>query len=296
MDLTPTASAARSKQICDAFCPSGDGLTVRPSLACPTAVVAAISRSQPAAFRAASSSRRCLSLWDSVALGALGGAGFKRWSSLSADQRERVLLAWADSRAPQRRAVFQALRKAALLFYYTVPGPGGARNPAWDAVGYDGPLGVLPDARPRKALSPRVPLDGRDLEARLRRRDRRLGRRRRRHRGGADAGRPRRDRGRDGRLLRRPGLRRFRAEGPDPVLHGRSQRDPRPERLADRRVVSGRGDGRQLLDVVPDSRRGPLGVGRRGRARLHLRSVHGEPGRGLRAVGGQPGVQRALDP
>ena len=64
-----------------------------------------------------------------------------------------MLRSWADSRLPDRRAVFQALRKAALLFYYIVPGRDGGRNPAWDAIGYDGPLGPLPDAPP-KALTP----------------------------------------------------------------------------------------------------------------------------------------------
>ena len=54
------------------------------------------------------------------------------------------------------------MRKAALLFYYMLPGPEGARNPAWDAVGYDGPLGTLPDAPP-KALAT-VELDGRDVK------------------------------------------------------------------------------------------------------------------------------------
>jgi choline dehydrogenase-like flavoprotein len=58
--------------------------------------------------------------------------------------------------------VFQALRKAALLFYYMLPGPDGGRNPAWDAIGYDGPLGTLPGA-PSKALTT-VPLTGGDLE------------------------------------------------------------------------------------------------------------------------------------
>lgn len=48
-----------------------------------------------------------------------------------------MLLSWADSRLPQRRAVFEALRKGALLFYYMLSGPGGTRNPAWDAIGYD---------------------------------------------------------------------------------------------------------------------------------------------------------------
>jgi long-chain-alcohol oxidase len=53
--------------------------------------------------------------------------------------------------------VFQALRKGALLFYYMLPGPSG-RNPAWDKIGYDGPLGTLEGAPP-KALS-MLPIDG----------------------------------------------------------------------------------------------------------------------------------------
>ncbi|MGZ4186619.1 MAG: GMC family oxidoreductase N-terminal domain-containing protein [Solirubrobacteraceae bacterium] len=148
------------EQICDAFCPSGEGLRSATELGVPDGVVAAITRNPRPSER--KQLAMLLSMWDSVVLGALGGAGLKRRSSLTADQRERVLLAWADSRAPQRRAAFQALRKAALLFYYMLPGPEGARNPAWDAVGYDGPLGTLPDA-PRKALTT-VELVGRDVE------------------------------------------------------------------------------------------------------------------------------------
>jgi long-chain-alcohol oxidase len=71
---------------------------------------------------------------------------------MAPEQRERVLLSWGDSRLPQRRAAFQALRKGALLFYDMVPGRYGGRNPAWDAIGYDGPLGNLAEAPP-KALS-----------------------------------------------------------------------------------------------------------------------------------------------
>jgi len=159
VDLNPRQRRAL-EQICDAFCPSGDGLRSATELGVPDGVIAAVARNPRPSERKQLAT--LLSLWDSVALGALGGAGLKRWSSLTADQRERVLLAWADSRAPQRRAVFQALRKAALLFYYMLPGPGGARNPAWDAIGYDGPLGALPEA-PRKALGT-VELDGRDVE------------------------------------------------------------------------------------------------------------------------------------
>jgi choline dehydrogenase-like flavoprotein len=51
--------------------------------------------------------------------------------------------------------VFQALRKAALLFYYIVPGRSGGANPAWEAIGYDGPLGPLAQGPP-PALAPTV--------------------------------------------------------------------------------------------------------------------------------------------
>jgi choline dehydrogenase-like flavoprotein len=159
VDLNPRQRRAL-EQICDAFCPSGDGLRSATELGVPDGVIAAVTRNPRRSERKQLAT--LLSLWNTVALGALGGAGLKRWDSLTADQRERVLLAWGDSRAPQRRAVFQALRKAALLFYYMLPGPDGARNPAWDAVGYDGPLGILPDP-PGKPLTT-VQLDGRDVK------------------------------------------------------------------------------------------------------------------------------------
>jgi long-chain-alcohol oxidase len=159
VDLNPRQRRAL-EQICDAFCPSGDGLPSATELGVPDGVIAAVTRNPRPSERKQLGT--LLSLWDSVALGALGGAGLKRWSSLSAEQRELVLIAWADSRAPQRRAAFQALRKAALLFYYMLPGPGGARNPAWDAVGYDGPLGTLADVPPKPLAT--VQLDGRDIQ------------------------------------------------------------------------------------------------------------------------------------
>jgi choline dehydrogenase-like flavoprotein len=137
------------RDICDTLCPDGDGLRSARELGVPEAVTEAV------ALNPRSAERRqlalLLSLWDSPALGALGGVGPRRFSALDQERREQVLRAWADSRSPQRRAAFQALRKGALLFYYMLP-PGG-RNPAWDAIGYDGPLGQLPDAPP-KALTP----------------------------------------------------------------------------------------------------------------------------------------------
>jgi long-chain-alcohol oxidase len=142
---------AALEQICDAFCPSGDGLPTATELGVPDALLAAISLNPRESERRQLAA--LLSLWGSRPLGALGGAGFKQFSELPPAERERVLLAWGDSRAPQRRAVFQALRRGALLVYYMLPGRGGARNPAWDAIGYDGPLGPLDGAAP-KQLSP----------------------------------------------------------------------------------------------------------------------------------------------
>ena len=150
MELSPRQRRAL-EDICDTFCPAGNGAPAARELGVADAVLAAVSLNPRVSERKQLAG--LLSLWDTAVLGAVGGAGATRFSALSRAQREQVLLSWADSRLPQRRAVFQALRKGALLFYYMLPGPGGGRSPAWDAIGYDGPLGRLEDAPP-KALTP----------------------------------------------------------------------------------------------------------------------------------------------
>src|SRR5579884_449331 len=159
MQLTPRQHRAL-QEICDTFCPAGDGLPTASELGVPEALLEAV------ALNPRESERRqfatLLSLWGTPALGALGGAGWKHFSELDQRMRERVLSSWRDSRLTQRRAVYQALRKGALLFYYMLSGPDGGRNPAWDAIGYDGPLGKLEQAPP-KALS----LTPVDADARL---------------------------------------------------------------------------------------------------------------------------------
>jgi choline dehydrogenase-like flavoprotein len=147
MELTSRQRRAL-EDICDTFCPAGDGVRSARELGVADAVVAALSKNPRVSER--KQLQGLLGLWDTPALGALGGAGWKRFGAMTPEQRERVLLSWAGSRLPQRRAVFQALRKATLLFYYMLPGSNG-RNPAWDAIGYDGPLGKL-DSAPPKAL------------------------------------------------------------------------------------------------------------------------------------------------
>jgi long-chain-alcohol oxidase len=153
MNVTPRQRRAL-EEICEAFCPTGEGLPTARELGVAEAVLAAVARNPR------ESERRqllgLLSLWDTPALGALGGAGFKRFSALPRVERERVLLAWGDSRLTQRRAVFQALRRGVLLFYYMLSGPDGARNAAWDAIGYDGPLGPLEGAPPRALRSTEI--------------------------------------------------------------------------------------------------------------------------------------------
>jgi long-chain-alcohol oxidase len=145
------------EDICDAFCPVGDGLPSARELGVPEALLDAV------ALNPRASERRqlaiLLSLWDSAALGVVGGVGPRRFGALRAGDRERLLRSWADSRLPARRAVFQSLRKGALLFYYMLSTPGGARNPAWDAIGYDGPLGKLPDPPPKALEIAPVTLD-----------------------------------------------------------------------------------------------------------------------------------------
>lgn len=148
MELTPRQHRAL-EDICDSFCPAGDGVPTARELGVADAIVEATAKNPRVSERR--QLRALLGLWDSPALGAIGGGGFRRFSEMTPIQREQVLLSWAGSRVPQRRAVFQALRKAALLFYYMLPGPGdGGRNPAWDAIGYDGPLGKLESAPPKQ--------------------------------------------------------------------------------------------------------------------------------------------------
>lgn len=137
--------------ICDTFAPGGDGLPSATELGVPKALLALVGRNPRAAERRQVS--QLLGLWDTRLLCSIAGGGWERFSSLSQADRERVLLSWADSRVPQRRAAFQALRKGTLLAYYGGSGPDGGANPVWDAIGYPGPLGA-PENPPPPGIDP----------------------------------------------------------------------------------------------------------------------------------------------
>ncbi|NKY49029.1 GMC family oxidoreductase [Nocardia vermiculata] len=92
-----------------------------------------------------------LDLWDSRALGLLFGNRGRRYSTLTAEQREQTLLRLGDSRIPLKRTLFQALKQAALLSYNVTPDATGG-HPLWKAIGYPGPPGTLTSA-PAPALS-----------------------------------------------------------------------------------------------------------------------------------------------
>jgi long-chain-alcohol oxidase len=147
--------------IVDTFFPGENGIPSASELGAVDALAAAVGRNQREAER--KQFGQLLSVWDSQLLTTLGGGGWERFSALPQEQRERVLLSWCDSRVPQRRAAFQALRKGALLFAYMLPRPDGSSNPIWDAIEYPGPRGRREDAPP-KSLQP-VPLsDDTDLD------------------------------------------------------------------------------------------------------------------------------------
>jgi choline dehydrogenase-like flavoprotein len=141
------------RAICDTFVPSLElpGAQRTPSaseLGVPRAVEEAVDSAPRKADR--QQTALLLSALNSRALTALGGGGLKHFAELPLEAREQVLLSWADSRLPQRRAVFQALRKAAVAMTY-------ARESAmWELIGYPGP--PTNGDRPGTPLKPLQPL------------------------------------------------------------------------------------------------------------------------------------------
>ena len=147
--------------ICDTFAPGGDGMPSATEMGVPAALLRAVGLNPRKSER--DQVAQLLALWDTSLLTLLGGGGLHRFSALSQAEREKVVLSWSDSRVPQRRAAFQALRKGVLLCYYGLPAPGGGPSPVWDAIGYPGPIGPADDPPP-KTIRPDAVTRDTDLE------------------------------------------------------------------------------------------------------------------------------------
>jgi choline dehydrogenase-like flavoprotein len=80
-----------------------------------------------------------LAVLDSSAMNLAVGGGFRSFADMDPPTRERVLTGLAHSSITLRRAGFQALKRLCHVAYFCFP-PRNGRHPAWDAVGYPGPL------------------------------------------------------------------------------------------------------------------------------------------------------------
>jgi long-chain-alcohol oxidase len=146
--LTVSSGARKALDaICDTFVPGEDGLPSAAELGVPEAILMAVGDNPSQAGREQFAG--LLEAWDTQ----LGGSEQSPFSSGSQAERERTLLAWADSPEVESRAAFQALRKGILLTYYSLPWAGEGPNPVDEALGYPGPLGPAQDPPP-KTIAP----------------------------------------------------------------------------------------------------------------------------------------------
>jgi hypothetical protein len=134
--------------ICDTFAPSGDGWPSASELGVPDAIARGLEFTPRASVRA--QFLQLLDFWDSRFHSLFTTGRFARFSALTPEAREWVLLSWADSGIKRRRAAFQALRKVIGSLYVTLPAANGGRSAVCDKLGYPGPLGTQrPNARRR---------------------------------------------------------------------------------------------------------------------------------------------------
>lgn len=144
MTLTLTGKARQAlDSICDSFAPGGNGLPSATERGVPEAIIMAVG-SNPSELEKEGFAG-LLDAWDTQ----LAGTEQAPFSSLSQEERERTLLAFADADDVQARAAFQALRKGILLSYYCLPHEGDGPNPVDEALGYPGPLGPPADPPPK---------------------------------------------------------------------------------------------------------------------------------------------------
>ncbi len=139
MELTPRQLRSL-RSICDTFVPRADGWPSASDLGIPEAITESMDFNPRKADHR--QFRQLLNIWDSRMHGLLSIRRASRFSTLSGEDRTRILLSWADSSSGKRRAAFQALRKAVAFLYVMIPTLKGVRTPVWDKLNYPGPLSL----------------------------------------------------------------------------------------------------------------------------------------------------------
>jgi choline dehydrogenase-like flavoprotein len=146
MNLTPRQQRAL-ESICETFLPKAEGWPSASELRIPGAIAGALDFNPRANDRA--QFLQLLDLWDSRLHSLLTVGRLKNFSSLSNEDRIRVLRSWSDSGIGKRRAAFQALRKAIGFLYVMLPAADGSRSAVWDRLQYPGPLRAQNVSKPR---------------------------------------------------------------------------------------------------------------------------------------------------
>jgi len=147
MELTPRQYRALCS-ICDTFLPAAPGWPSAVERGVPDALAAALDFNPRAVDRW--EFLNLLDVWDSSLHSFFEVGSWSQFSELPEEDKQRVMLSWADSRLTLRRAAFQALRKAVGFLYVMLPGVADAANAVWEKLGYPGPIGVQRPEAPRK--------------------------------------------------------------------------------------------------------------------------------------------------
>ncbi|AYF78813.1 FAD-binding protein [Nocardia yunnanensis] len=139
--------------VCDTFAPGdGDALPTASELGVVDTVTELLARNPRAAER--KQFDLLMNVWDSRLFGLVNGAGWRKFSRLTDQQREQWLLGMANSRIEKKRALFQALEGAAVTSYYLTPGA-VSPNPVWERIGI--PAASGPVAGAARGLRPERP-------------------------------------------------------------------------------------------------------------------------------------------
>jgi long-chain-alcohol oxidase len=139
MELTPRQHRALCS-ICDTFLPVAPGWPSAVECGVPDALAAALDFNPRAVDRW--EFLNLLDIWDTPLHSFIEVGSWSRFSGLPSEEKNQILLSWADSRLTLRRAAFQALRKAVGFLYVMLAGPAAEANAVWKKLGYPGPIGV----------------------------------------------------------------------------------------------------------------------------------------------------------